>query len=168
MLNFNQINSRNNKRKMQEFIQQNLPEERKCNCRDEPCPVGGTCLTPDVIYQATVRRVDNGHTENYIGLSGGPFKERYRVHKGNIRNRNEDGTKLSNYIWDLKSQNLEYELKWKYIAKASSYKPSAGKCNLCIKEVFFIMFKPQEATLDSRSEFFNPCPHRRKFKLVKN
>merc|ERR1711954_553467 len=153
---------------MQEFIQQNLPEERKCNCRDEPCPVGGTCLTPDVIYQATVRRVDNGHTENYIGLSGGPFKERFRVHKGNIRNRNEDGTKLSNYIWDLKRQNLEYELKWKYIAKASSYKPSAGKCNLCIKEVFFIMFKPQEATLNSRSEFFNPCPHRRKFKLVKN
>ena len=87
---------------------------------DEPCPVEGQCLTPEVIYQATVTREDNGHIEKYVGLSGVPFKARYRVHKGNIRNANQNGTNLSTYIWELKRENVEYELKWKFIAKASA------------------------------------------------
>ena len=153
---------------MTKFTQESNPIPRLCNCRDEPCPVGEQCLVSDVIYQATVTREDSGHSESYVGLSGGPFKSRYRVHKGNIRNRDEKGTKLSKYIWELKNQNIGYELKWKYLAKSSSYNPSSGKCNLCIKEIYFIMFKKENCTLNSRSEFFNPCPHRRKFKLGRN
>ena len=120
------------------------------------------------MYQASVTRQDTGKVERYIGLSSGPFKSRYSVHKGNIRNRNEKGTKLSTYIWGLKNQNIQYELKWKYLAKAKSYTPSSGKCNLCNKEIYFILYKPQESTLNNRNEVFNSCPHRRKFKLHQN
>ena len=102
MPNFSQVISRNNKRKMHEFLKQDMPDPRLCNCRDGPCPVEGECLTEEVIYQAAVTRQDNGQTEKYVGLSGGPFKSRYRVHMGNIRNRDEKGTKLSKYVWKLK------------------------------------------------------------------
>ena len=128
----------------------------------------GKCLTPDVIYQATVTREDNGESKTYVGLSGGPFKVRYRVHKGNLRNRGESGTKLSKYMWQLKDQGGHYELKWKYIAKTQSYTPSLGTCPLCTKELYFIMFRKEISSLNERNEIFNPCPHRRKFKLYKN
>ena len=87
MPNLKQIISRNNKRKIQEFKTQNEPIQRTCDCRDEPCPVEGKCLTPDVIYQATVTREDNGEKKTYVGLSGGPFKARYRLHKGNMKGK---------------------------------------------------------------------------------
>ena len=122
----------------------------------------------NVIYQAEVKRLDNDQIEKYVGLSGGPFKARYRVHKGNIRNANQNGTNLSTFIWELKRENVEYELKWKFIAKAPSYTPSSGKCSLCTKEMYFIIYKEKETTLNNRTELFNPCPHRRKFKLCKN
>ena len=112
--------------------------------------------------------MDTSKVEKYVGLSGGPFKPRYRVHKGNIRNEHEKGTKLSSYIWELKAKNVEFELKWKYIAKAAAYTPSSGTCYLCIKEIYYILYKKEESTLNSRSEIFNPCPHRRKFKLSRN
>ena len=77
MANMSQIISRSNKRKIQEFRKLGQPEERTCDCRDEPCPVEGQCLISDVIYQATVKRLDNYETETYVGLSGCPFKPRY-------------------------------------------------------------------------------------------
>ena len=52
------------------------------------------------------------------------------MHKGNIRNKDEKGTKLSSYIWELKAKNIDFELKWKYIAKAAAYTPSSGTCYL--------------------------------------
>ena len=168
MPNLGQIISRNNKRKLDEFKQQNEQNQRTCDCRDEPCPVEGSCLTPETIYQATVTRTDNGQYEKYVGLSGGPFKSRYRVHKGNMRNRHEGGTKLSKYVWSLKDDNINFEIKWKYIAKANAYTPAAGRCNLCIKEIYIILFKKEESSLNERTDIFNPCLHRRKFKLYKN
>ena len=153
---------------MQEYSSNDLPHERLCDCRDEPCPVEGQCLTENVIYQASVKRLDTQHIETYVGLSGPPFKLRYRVHKGNIRNSNESGTKLSKYVWTLKRENINFEIKWKFIAKASSYTPASQKCNLCNKEVYFILYKGPQATLNSRTELFNPCPHKRKFKLSRN
>ena len=168
MPNLSHIISKSNKKKLQSLTLLDAPAERTCDCRDEPCPVANSCLECNVIYQAEVKRLDTNKIEKYVGLSSGPFKPRYRVHKGNIRNANEKGTKLSSHIWDLKGQNVEYELKWKYIAKAASYTPSSGTCNLCIKEIYFILYKKEESTLNSRSELFNPCPHRRKFKLNRN
>ena len=128
----------------------------------------GNCPESEVIYQAKVKREDTGETKTYVGLTGGPFKIRYRVHKGNFNNRNQKGTKLSKYIWTLKDNRVNYELKWKYIAKARAYTPASGTCNLCIKEIFFILYKKEESSLNERNEIFNPCPHRRKYKLCQN
>ena len=165
MPNLSNILSRNNKIKLQKFKNQDLPAQRACDCRDEPCPMDGNCLESEVIYQASVKRLDNGDCQKYIGLTGGPFKIRYRVHKGNINNKKQKGTKLSKYVWELKNNGIHYELKWKYIAKAKPYSPASGTCNLCTKEIFYILYRKEESSLNERNEILNSCPHRRKYKL---
>ena len=54
-----------------------------CNCRDKnECPLGGKCLTPSVVYKASITTKDTAHqTKNYIGVAAGPFKERFNNHR---------------------------------------------------------------------------------------
>ena len=49
--------------------------QKNCNCRKkENCPVGGQCLTKNVIYQATVNPTqDPDSVETYVGLTGNTF-----------------------------------------------------------------------------------------------
>ena len=59
-----------------------------CNCRDKnECPLGGKCLTPSVAYKAAITTKNIAHqTKNYIGVTGGPFKERFNNHRKSINN----------------------------------------------------------------------------------
>ena len=126
------------------------------------------CLTKDVIYQATVQSSDTSEIETYIGLTSKTFKERWNNHKTSFRLENhQNESKLSVHIWDLKRQQIDYELKWRIIAKTNSYSPSSKKCWLCVKEKYYILFEPKMATLNKRHEFFTPCLHKAKFKLNK-
>ena len=141
--------------------------EREANCRDPTqCPLGQECLTKDVIYQAQVKRADKDTVEKYVGLTSTPFKLRWSNHKVSFTHPSrQNETKLSTYIWDLKRQGIAFELNWKILEKSNSYSPSTKKCWLCIKEKYFILFKPKEATINMRHEFFSPCPHKAKYKL---
>ena len=48
---------------------------RECNCRrPADCPLSGKCLTPSVVYQATLTTSDNNKIENYVGLTGETLK----------------------------------------------------------------------------------------------
>ena len=40
-----------------------------------------------------------------------------------------------------------------------------GRCNLCIAGKFYILCKPECATLNGRSELVSGCRHREKFLL---
>ena len=44
-------------------------------------------------------------------------------------------------------------MKWKIISKAKSYRPPNKKFNLCIREKYFIICKPNMATLNNRNEW---------------
>ena len=49
-----------------------------CNCRiKENCPLNGECLTPRIIYRATVTNESSSEKRKYNGLADTPFKERY-------------------------------------------------------------------------------------------
>ena len=50
---------------------------------------------------------------------------------------------------------------------APPFNPSNKKCRLCLTEKYFIKFKLEGATLNSRSEMFATCRHRKKL-LVSN
>ena len=53
-----------------------------CDCRNkESCPIQNQCLTPKVLYEATVVNYsDNENRYIYFGTSDTAFKERYHKH----------------------------------------------------------------------------------------
>ncbi|KAJ8040081.1 hypothetical protein HOLleu_14275 [Holothuria leucospilota] len=52
-----------------------------CNCRGkDSCPLVGKCLTTALVYKATVSGC-GVEPKTYIGISGGPFKQRYYNHR---------------------------------------------------------------------------------------
>ena len=126
------------------------------------CPVGGECQVTGVAYQATVVRTDDNTVETYTGLSARRFKDRYYEHRADMRDRKRNGTSLSNYIWTLKNSNTPYDLKWKLIAKRPSFNPTTKTCQLCLQEKYCIIFKPEGASLNDRTEIFATCRHRLK------
>ena len=140
-------------------------EQGQCNCVPDTCPVQGECQTSGLVYRATVTTGENT-TFKYVGLTEGTFKERHRKHLSNFRTRNrKNKTTLSEKIWDLEDRSIDFEIKWEILQRAKPYQPGSEDCHLCLTEVYYILFKPQEADLNSRLEFMNKCRHSNKFKL---
>ena len=138
----------------------NNDEINNCMNKSE-CPLDGHCLTNNVIYQATV--VADKSTVTYIGLTENHFKTRYRNHLASFKDKSKkNATHLSRHIWTLKENNLNYDLKWRILARANSYSNTNKRCNLCIAEKYFIICKPQLCSLNSRNKLVNTCHHARK------
>ena len=144
------------------------PKKEKTNCsckaKGETCPLGGQCLTDKLVYRAKVED-QNGNKEFYTGLTAGTFKKRLYGHNSDFRKRENDGTTLSTHVWNLKDSNLNFDINWEIAARAEPFNPATKKCQLCLTEKYLIMFKPEGATLNSRSEMFATCRHRTKLLL---
>ena len=142
---------------------------RTCNCRDRTnCPLDGTCLQKAVVYQAEVS-AEGKPTETYIGVTETEFKTRYNNHKQSfVKERLKNATELSKYIWRLKADNSEYNISWKVVGTAKPYSNTSKRCNLCILEKYFIVYKREMATLNKRSEIVSTCRHKNKFLLINN
>ena len=138
--------------------------ENGCNCNGEmgDCPLEGNCLVNSVIYRAEVTG-ENSDKQTYTGLTSNTFKRRYYGHRHSFNTRNpKTATTLSSHIWNLKDRNEEYQIKWNVIDRAPDFNPTTRKCRLCIKEKQYIIFQPEGATLNDRSELFSTCRHRKK------
>ena len=62
-----------------------------CNCKKDPCPVGGECGTSSVIYRADVKSEESKKeskkeekTMTYFGQTIRKFKDRYTEHKNSF------------------------------------------------------------------------------------
>ena len=111
------------------------------------CPVDGKCLMGPVLYWADVTA--NNKTEHYTGIAGNHLKERVSKHFSNIdHSEQRDDTTLSQHIWNLKDSNIDYILKWNLVEEAPIFNHTTGKCRLCNREKWYIMFKPEHATTD--------------------
>ena len=145
------------------------PQEENplCNCRGA-CPLEGKCLSErSIVYRARVIE-ENGKTEHYTGLTKNSFKERYYGHMSSFKKRKKQhATTLSTHIWKLKDAKIKYNIFWSIVEKAPEFNPTTQKCTLCLKEKYHIICKPSGATLNSRSELFTTCRHRRS-KLLEN
>lgn len=86
MPNIKTIISSHNKKLLSVYNQsQNLTQTlgKECNCRKKnQCSLEGKRLTPNVVYQATVKTETS--TDSYVGLATN-FKERYRNHTASFR-----------------------------------------------------------------------------------
>ena len=104
----------------------------------------------------------------YIGQTSCTFKARLAVHKQTINDQHRDGqTALSNHIHSRKNKGFEPKVTWKLIDRGKSFTPVTGVCQLCVKEAFYILFRPDLAKLNSRSEIFSACFHKKPALLVK-
>ena len=148
-----------------------INNNKTCNCRQKnTCPLNGNCLESSVIYQATVTRKDNNTTETYIGLlTANDFKTRHRNHAASFRHaKHRNSTELSKHIWSLKDNNIEHFISWRILSSHSPYNSSSKRCNLCLKEKFLIICRPDLSTLNKRNELVSSCRHRNKALLRNN
>ena len=138
-------------------------------------------IITDVVYRAKLpipppapgQQNNNRSEETYTGCSVN-FKKRFGKHKRSVRVLEEKQTTFSSYIWQNFNNNGEegrlqalQDTRWTPIARARPYNPGNGKCNLCLTEKWFIMFKPEGASLNQRSEIFSHCYHKEP-QLLKN
>ena len=142
----------------------------KCNCqksKKSDCPVPGACDQRGVIYQATVTSDGGRNTQNYIGLAKN-FKSRYSKHKTSLEKpSSQNSTTLSTHFHKEKAAGRNPVVSWRFIkTNIPSFNPVTGTCKLCISEKFHILFKPDFATLNSRSEIFTSCRHKKSELLV--
>ena len=136
-----------------------LQQARTCNCKNRPkCPLQGNCVKQNVVYQLTV--VTETTTENYVGLASN-FKERYRNHQTSFRHE----TELSKYIWDLKDRKKSFRIKWRILRSCQPYSNESKKCNLCLQEKYFIIFRKDLSSLNKRNELASSCRHRNRLTL---
>ena len=137
---------------------------KTCNCRQKNnCPLDGNCLQSSVVYQATVTRKDNNTSETYIGLTETNFKTRHRNHTASFRHaKHKNSTELSKHIWTLKNDNIDYSISWRVLSSNSPYNSSSKRCNLCLKEKFLIIYRPDLSSLNKRNELVSSCRHRNK------
>jgi hypothetical protein len=135
-----------------------------CNCTRAigPCPLGGNCLVNSLVYRAEVKDA-NSNTNTYTGLTSNTFKQRFYGHRHSFKYKNSDqSTTLSSHIWDLKDDDQNYDLKWSIVDRAPDFNPITRKCRLCVKEKYYIIFQPEGASLNHRSELYSTCRHRTK------
>ena len=89
------------------------------------------------------------------------FKSRFAVHKQSFNNRNINQTSLSKHILKLREEKIKYEVKWRIIDRGKTFIPYTNVCQLCLKEAFHIIFDPELADLNCKSEIFSSCRHRK-------
>ena len=148
--------------------QQEESEDCNCNGRMGPCPLNGDCMREkSCVYSCKVTRLDTNETETYTGLTAGTFKRRYYGHNSSFNNREAKQTTLSRHCWKLKDDNIQFERHWTILAHAKAYNPVTKVCRLCLKEVYHILYKPETASLNSKSEVFGWCKHRKHWALSK-
>ena len=167
MPNLKQIISGQNKKILEKVNKNTDKKEENCKCRGGigNCPIEGRCKEAELIYEAEVKATDKSD-KRYLGCTGTTFKERHANHKSDFKNEHRrHATKLSGYVWNLKEEGVQHEIKFKIVRKAKGYSPKTGMCNLCLNEKLMIMEADQNVYLNDRTEILNKCRHSNKYKL---
>ena len=169
MDNMKTMITKHNSRILNKNENRKLQRTDNCNCRrKEQCPLQGNCLTNNIVYRADVTTTDTRETKQYIGMTANSSKERYRNHIKSIEDRKySNETELSKYIWDLKSKNQSFSIKWTIVKRAAAYTSGAKRYNLCLQEKLCIMKARLKILLNKRSEIVSKCRHRNRFLISK-
>ena len=134
-------------------------------CRNkDKCPLDNKCLTSRKVYNAQV--ITNNVTKNYIRLTERTFKQRFSQHKATFKHRKyTKSTELSKYIWKLRENNQDFNIKWTIISRAIPYNNISKRYDLCLTEKLMIIAANPDRILNKRSELICKCRHETKFYL---
>ena len=56
-------------------------------------------------------------------------------------------TSLSENVWELEDKSINLGIKWEILQRAKPYQPGSEDCQLCLAEIHYILFKPQEVNV---------------------
>ena len=88
---------------------------------------------PDYKYYIQSRNytpTDTQETKEYIGITAGPFKERYNSHKKSLTHAiYAKETELSKYAWNLKETGRLFTIKWSITKRVPAYTAGGRSCN---------------------------------------
>ena len=152
-----------------------IKKVKKISTEERPCVMDEeysftTCLQEYVIKQTNCSLHLFGQESKKTKIcSKKAFLEFDYGHAGNIRNKNQKGTRLSRHVWELKNNQphpIPFEIEWDILGREKPYNPVTGVCRLCLLEAFILMFDNVNTTLNSRFEYWSSCPHRRKYLLA--
>ena len=130
-----------------------------CNCQSNTCPVEGSCQTTGVVNTATVP-TENSAVFKFIWLNEGTFKESFIKHNNNFKTRNpQNNTKLSEKTGELQDREENLKIRLEIYQRSKPYKPGSEDCQLCITEIYHIIFQPEESDLHSWNVFMNKCTY---------
>ena len=127
--------------------------------------IAGGCQAEEVVYQVDVL-TEFDPTMTYYGQTMRKFKKRWIEHKHAIENENSPHeTALSNYIWKLKNQNKQFEIRCSIRHRAPVYKSGSKCCMLCLKEKVSISLHDPKTLLNAKSEILHKCIHKTRYEL---
>ena len=95
------------------------------------------------------------------------FKKRLAVHEQTFRDKTVSQTSLSKHIHKLQSKNITYKVSWRIVGRGKEFSPATNVCTLCDCEKFNILFYPELADINKKSEFYSNCPHKKSKLLIK-
>ena len=96
------------------------------------------------------------------------WKPRYYAHGRSFRDpERRTETRLSEHVWSIQEQQLNYVINWKIIEKTSGFNPVTLQCKICLSEIYHIVNNPNQANLNFRLETFSYCRHLKKYLLSK-
>ena len=102
----------------------------------------------------------------YVGLAAITFYKRHQNHKTTLKLRShETKSELSKHIWQLKDNNISYDLSWKIMDRAMKFTPISKTCKLCTLERYFLICRKESFSLNKNIEFGDECLHKRFLRL---
>ncbi|GAB1599634.1 hypothetical protein Ahia01_000240700, partial [Argonauta hians] len=145
----------------------NLDKTIKCNCRTPTtCPGANICRKSNIIYQCTVTSNHSGIPKNkhYIGQTITELKFRTANHNHTFRtSAKRHCTTLSNYIWQLRDQNIPFKVAWSIIRYTKPSSHMRGICRMCNTELTTILrHKNPKNLLNRPTENLTSCQHQLK------
>ena len=94
------------------------------------------------------------------------FKQRYWAHNGSFTHEDRRKyTTLSEHIWDIHDQQLNYNINLKIIEKTSGFNPITLQCKICLSEIVNILnptLNPNQYSLNKCHKTFTLCRHLKK------
>ena len=104
--------------------------------------------------------------ESYVDRTENSLQTRYSNHKSSFSKANKcHNTELGKYIWYLKENLTKFKVKWRTLQHTASSNRTSNRCNLCLWEKYFIICKPDLASLNKRNELISSCRHTSKYAL---
>ena len=118
-------------------------------------------MTYKIVYKAEVATNDGINelsTKVNFSINEKEFTIKYNNHTMSFRNRtHKNDSKLLKFIWSLKDQNKEFDIKWSIFKKSSRSK----SCNLCLlKKLVISKFQIEGEVLNKWLDLSSRCRHK--------